>query len=107
MYNFQPHAYLSITRLKVQNFYLNMAFRRSFNPEINNSRNVKGLRPQQSSNLQDGTSKSNDVARKDLAYWIPVAGPFLHEGVSHFYPKYIFFIDKGAGFPRYEKNIFS
>ena len=59
-----------------------MAFRRSFNPALINSANVKALRDQSSAAIDDGTSKSNEVARKDLAYWIPVAGPFLREGVK-------------------------
>ena len=48
-----------------------MAFRRSFNPALINSANVKALRDQSSARIDDGTSKSNEVARKDLAYWIP------------------------------------
>ena len=59
-----------------------MAFRRSFNPALINSANVKALRDQSSAAIDDGTSKSNEVARKDLAYWIPVAGPFLRKGVK-------------------------
>ena len=59
-----------------------MAFRRSFNPAIINSTNVKALPGLSSSIIHDGTTKSNEVATKDLAYWIPVAGPFLREGVK-------------------------
>ena len=59
-----------------------MAFRRSFNPALINSAYVKALRDQSSVTIDDGTSKANEVARKDLAYWIPVAGPFLREGVK-------------------------
>ena len=59
-----------------------MSFSRSFNPSIVYSENVKALANQSSSRIEDGTSKSNDVAEKDLAYWIPVAGPFLNEGVK-------------------------
>ena len=59
-----------------------MVLRSSFNPSIVYSANVKALGDQSSSRIEDGTSKSNDVAEKDLAYWIPVAGPFLNEGVK-------------------------
>ena len=57
-----------------------MAFRRKFAPAIINSANVKGIQSQSSSSIDDGTVKSNAVAKNDLAYWIPVASPFLREG---------------------------
>ena len=55
---------LILTRLEVENSYFSMAFRRSFNPAINNSTNVKALTGSSSSIIHDGTSKSNEVARK-------------------------------------------
>ena len=58
-----------------------MAFKRTFAPALINAANVKAIR-ESSVPIDDGTAKSNTVAEKDLAYWIPVAAPFLREGVQ-------------------------
>ena len=59
-----------------------MAFKKSFAPSVANSSNVKGLRVYSSGPIDDGTAKSNAVAKKDLAFWIPQAAPLLREGIK-------------------------
>ena len=51
-----------------------MVVRRNFNPSVLYSANVK--------QSLSGTDRSNQVARKDLAYWLPRTAPLLDEGVS-------------------------
>ena len=59
-----------------------MAFKRNFAPSVINSSNVKALRNQTVVPLDDGTAKSNEVAKKDLAFWIPHAAQYLPEGIK-------------------------
>ena len=56
-----------------------MAFKRTFAPALSNAANVKSLNVQSSAVIDDGTSRSNAVAKKDLAFWIPLTGPLLRE----------------------------
>ena len=58
-----------------------MAFKREFAPALINAANIKAIRDS-SLPIDDGTAKMNNVAKKDLVYWIPVAAPFLREGVK-------------------------
>ena len=51
-----------------------MARRRKFNPSISNAANVK--------TSQIGTIKANDVAVKDLNFWLPLTIPHLNEWVA-------------------------
>ena len=59
-----------------------MAFKRTFAPAVINAANVKALHIQSSLPIDDGTAKANEVAKKDLAYWIPVVAPYLRDGVK-------------------------
>ena len=45
-----------------------MAFKRTFATSLINSSNVKALRNQSLVPIDDGTAKSNEVAKKDLAF---------------------------------------
>ena len=58
-----------------------MAFKKTFAPALINAANIKAIRDS-SLPIDDGTAKMNQVAKKDLVYWIPVAAPFLREGVK-------------------------
>ena len=57
-----------------------MAFRRNFAPAVANSMNVKAL--QEQSRIDDGTSRANAIAEKDLQFWIPQAALLVPEGVQ-------------------------
>ena len=45
-----------------------MDIKRTFAPSLINSSNVKALRYQSLVAIDDGTAKSNEVAKKDLAF---------------------------------------
>ena len=57
-----------------------MAFRRNFAPAVANSMNLKAL--QEQSRIDDGTSRANAIAEKDLQFWIPQAALLVPEGVQ-------------------------
>ena len=56
-----------------------MAFRRNFAPAVANSMNVKGL--QEQSRIDDGTSRANAIAEKDLQFWIHL--DFICESLTY------------------------
>ena len=51
-----------------------MVVRRNFNPSVLNSANAK--------QSLSGTERSNQVARRDLEYWLPRTAPLLDDGVT-------------------------
>jgi len=51
-----------------------MVVRRNFNPGKLSSANVK--------QSLSGTKRSNQVARRDLEYWLPRTAPLLDDGVT-------------------------
>ena len=50
-----------------------MAYKRTFAVSISNSANVKSL--------SSGTKVANEVARKELDFWLPLTRPLLNAGV--------------------------
>ena len=59
-----------------------MGFKRTFAPSLINSSNVKALHPQLTEPIDDGTAKSNAIARKDLELWIPLAAQIVPEPIK-------------------------
>ena len=59
-----------------------MAFKRTFAPFLINSFNVKALHPQLTEPIDDGTAKSNAIARKDLEFQIPLAAEIVPEPIK-------------------------
>ena len=57
-----------------------MAFRRNFQPAVANSANVKAIL--HNSPIDDGTAMANQIAERDLRFWIPHAAPLLPQGVK-------------------------
>ena len=47
-----------------------MAFKRNFAPALINSANIKALSTQTQLTIDDGTAKSNEVAKKDLEFYL-------------------------------------
>ena len=70
----------SLTVLACFIYLTNMAYKRTFAVSISNSANVKSL--------SSGAIVANEVARKELNFWLPLTIPLLDagvQGVSSFY----------------------
>ena len=70
----------SLTVLACFIYLTNMAYKRTFAVSISNSANVKWL--------SSGAIVANEVARKELNFWLPFTIPLLDsgvQGVSSFY----------------------